>query len=112
MSSLIRGPDGKIKLYCKGADTVIVERLSQEEQAFTEITLNQLEVSPGLFYLPSAYLLGVDGVGIRNGGTENAVHRHARDPRGGVSPMVENLRESRRDHQRTLRGSRQGSRND
>lgn len=44
MSSLIRGPDGKIKLYCKGADTVILERLSPEPQAFTEITLNQLEV--------------------------------------------------------------------
>lgn len=44
MSSLIRGPDGKVKLYCKGADTVILERLSTEPQAFTEITLNQLEV--------------------------------------------------------------------
>lgn len=44
MSSLVRGPDGKIKLYCKGADTVILERLSQENQLFTEITLNQLEV--------------------------------------------------------------------
>lgn len=44
MSSLIRGPDGKIKLYCKGADTVILERLSGEEQAFTELTLTQLEV--------------------------------------------------------------------
>lgn len=27
MSALIRCPDGKIKLYCKGADTVILERL-------------------------------------------------------------------------------------
>ncbi|KAK4705641.1 phospholipid-transporting ATPase, partial [Phenoliferia sp. Uapishka_3] len=43
MSSVVRGPDGKIKLYCKGADTVILERLSQEPQSFTELTLNQLE---------------------------------------------------------------------
>ena len=48
MSTLIRGPDGKIKLYCKGADTVILERLSDENQPFTEITLNQLEVRPSL----------------------------------------------------------------
>lgn len=44
MSTLIRGPDGKIKLYCKGADTVILERLSVENQSFTEVTLSQLEV--------------------------------------------------------------------
>ena len=44
MSTLIRGPEGKIKLYCKGADTVILERMSDENQPFTEITLNQLEV--------------------------------------------------------------------
>lgn len=44
MSSLIRGPDGKIKLYCKGADTVIFERLAAEGQSFTELTMNQLEV--------------------------------------------------------------------
>ncbi|KAM0749097.1 phospholipid-translocating P-type ATPase [Meredithblackwellia eburnea MCA 4105] len=43
MSSVIRGPDGKVKLYCKGADTVILERLSQGTQPYTEITLNQLE---------------------------------------------------------------------
>ncbi|ELU39138.1 phospholipid-transporting ATPase, putative [Rhizoctonia solani AG-1 IA] len=28
MSTVVRGPDGKIKLYCKGADTVILERLT------------------------------------------------------------------------------------
>lgn len=43
MSSIIRGPDGKIKLYCKGADTVIFERLASEGQSFTEVTSNQLE---------------------------------------------------------------------
>ncbi len=39
----MRGPDGKIKLYCKGADTVILERLS-ESNPYTEVTLAHLEV--------------------------------------------------------------------
>lgn len=43
MSSVIRGPDGRIKLYCKGADTVIFERLASDNQTFTEATSNQLE---------------------------------------------------------------------
>jgi phospholipid-transporting ATPase len=44
MSTIIRGGDGKIKLYCKGADTVIIERLSQN-QPYMEKTLTHLEVS-------------------------------------------------------------------
>ncbi len=44
MSTVVRGPDGKIKLFCKGADTVILERLS-EHQPYTEKTLVHLEVS-------------------------------------------------------------------
>lgn len=43
MSTIIRGPDGKIKLYCKGADTVILERLA-ENNPYTEATLAHLEV--------------------------------------------------------------------
>lgn len=43
MSTIVRGPDGRIKLYCKGADTVILERLS-ERQPYTEKTLVHLEV--------------------------------------------------------------------
>ncbi len=43
MSTVIRGPDGRIKLYCKGADTVILERLSAN-QPFTDATLVHLEV--------------------------------------------------------------------
>jgi magnesium-transporting ATPase (P-type) len=43
MSTVVRGPDGKIKLYCKGADTVILERLAPS-QPYTEKTLAQLEV--------------------------------------------------------------------
>lgn len=43
MSTIARCPDGKIKLFCKGADTVILERLS-DDQPFTEKTLLHLEV--------------------------------------------------------------------
>jgi magnesium-transporting ATPase (P-type) len=43
MSTVIRGPDGRIKLYCKGADTVIVERLAPS-QLYTEKTIAHLEV--------------------------------------------------------------------
>ncbi|KIK09858.1 hypothetical protein K443DRAFT_671169 [Laccaria amethystina LaAM-08-1] len=42
MSTIIRTPEGKIKLYTKGADTVILERLSKN-QPFTEKTLVHLE---------------------------------------------------------------------
>ncbi|KAI0656709.1 phospholipid-translocating P-type ATPase [Cubamyces menziesii] len=42
MSTVVRCPDGRIKLFCKGADTVILERLS-ENQPFTEKTLLHLE---------------------------------------------------------------------
>ncbi|PCH36737.1 calcium transporting ATPase [Wolfiporia cocos MD-104 SS10] len=42
MSTVVRCPDGKIKLFCKGADTVILERLG-ENQPYTEKTLLHLE---------------------------------------------------------------------
>ncbi|CAH1761018.1 8280_t:CDS:10 [Entrophospora sp. SA101] len=42
MSTIVRGPDGKIKLYCKGADTVILERLGKDNP-FVEQTLHHLE---------------------------------------------------------------------
>jgi phospholipid-transporting ATPase len=45
MSTIVRGPDGKIKLYCKGADTVILERLAPS-QLYTEKTVTHLEVYP------------------------------------------------------------------
>jgi phospholipid-transporting ATPase len=44
MSTVVRLPNGKIKLYCKGADTVILERLSSH-QPYMEKTLLHLEVS-------------------------------------------------------------------
>ena len=43
MSAIVRGSDGRIKLYCKGADTVILERLA-EVNPYTEVTLAHLEV--------------------------------------------------------------------
>lgn len=43
MSTVIRMPDGKIKIYTKGADTVILERLSKN-QPYTDKTLVHLEV--------------------------------------------------------------------
>ncbi|KAJ2960716.1 hypothetical protein NQZ79_g3924 [Umbelopsis isabellina] len=42
MSVIVRCPDGKIKLYCKGADTVILERLNANNP-FVEPTLVHLE---------------------------------------------------------------------
>ncbi|KAI8090920.1 uncharacterized protein B0P05DRAFT_463626 [Gilbertella persicaria] len=42
MSVVLRGPDGRIKLYCKGADTVILERLS-DDNPFVTSTLEHLE---------------------------------------------------------------------
>ncbi|KIM63851.1 hypothetical protein SCLCIDRAFT_1213640 [Scleroderma citrinum Foug A] len=56
MSTVIRAPDGKIKLYCKGADTVILERLGKH-QALTEKTLAHLEdyATEGLRTLCVAY---------------------------------------------------------
>ncbi|KAF8496459.1 calcium transporting ATPase [Russula emetica] len=42
MSTVVRGPDGKIKMYCKGADNVILERLAPS-QPYTEKTVAHLE---------------------------------------------------------------------
>ncbi|XP_032306243.1 probable phospholipid-transporting ATPase IA isoform X4 [Drosophila ananassae] len=43
MSLIVRTPDNKIKLFCKGADTVIYERLAPQGQAFRDKTLRHLE---------------------------------------------------------------------
>ena len=42
MSTIFRCPDGKIRIYCKGADTVILERLGQDNP-IVEATLQHLE---------------------------------------------------------------------
>lgn len=43
MSTIVRAPDGTIKLYTKGADTVILERLGKH-QLFVDKTMSHLEV--------------------------------------------------------------------
>ncbi|KAJ2785942.1 aminophospholipid translocase [Coemansia interrupta] len=43
MSAVLRCPDGSIKLYCKGADTVIFERLADSTGGFVPATLRHLE---------------------------------------------------------------------
>lgn len=42
MSAIFRCPDGKIRLYCKGADTVIMERLAPDNPFITP-TMSHLE---------------------------------------------------------------------
>lgn len=42
MSTIYRCPDGKIRIYCKGADTVILERLS-DDNPHVDATLRHLE---------------------------------------------------------------------
>ncbi|PPQ89698.1 hypothetical protein CVT25_014099 [Psilocybe cyanescens] len=56
MSTVVRCSDGTIKLYTKGADTVILERLSRN-QPYTEATLSHLEdyATEGLRTLCIAY---------------------------------------------------------
>lgn len=44
MSAIFRCPDGLIRLFCKGADTVIFERVAKDQpQPFSEATLRHLE---------------------------------------------------------------------
>ena len=42
MSTIFRCPDGKIRVYCKGADTVILERLGSDNP-IVDVTLQHLE---------------------------------------------------------------------
>ncbi|XP_004444374.1 probable phospholipid-transporting ATPase IA isoform X3 [Drosophila pseudoobscura] len=43
MSLIVRTPEGKIKLFCKGADSVIYERLSAQDRQYRDRTLQHLE---------------------------------------------------------------------
>lgn len=56
MSTVVRAPDGRIKLFCKGADTVIYERLVPKQE-MAEATLVHLEdyATEGLRTLCLAY---------------------------------------------------------
>ncbi|XP_071583446.1 phospholipid-transporting ATPase ID isoform X4 [Heliangelus exortis] len=44
MSVIVRSPQGKIRLYCKGADTILLERLHPLNQDLTNITTDHLNL--------------------------------------------------------------------
>ena len=57
MSTVVRAPEGKISLYCKGADSVILERLTMS-QLYTEKALFHLQVRRSfLWYSCLLYLI-------------------------------------------------------
>lgn len=41
----VRNPEGKLSLYCKGADTIIYERLHPSCSKLMEVTTEHLNVS-------------------------------------------------------------------
>lgn len=43
MSLIVRTPEGKIKLFMKGADSVVYERLAPKNQVYRDVTLQHLE---------------------------------------------------------------------
>jgi phospholipid-translocating ATPase len=43
MSVVVKDPSGQIKLYCKGADSMIMERLSEESKELKKITSEHLD---------------------------------------------------------------------
>uniref|UniRef100_A0A3Q3KBQ8 Phospholipid-transporting ATPase n=1 Tax=Monopterus albus TaxID=43700 RepID=A0A3Q3KBQ8_MONAL len=57
MSVVVRTPSGKLRLYCKGADNVIFERLTEASQ-YKELTVSHLEqfATEGLRTLCFAYV--------------------------------------------------------
>ncbi|XP_060705042.1 phospholipid-transporting ATPase ID [Hemiscyllium ocellatum] len=57
MSVVVRHPDGNLYLYCKGADTIVFERLSASSQQLKDITTTHLDefAGDGLRTLALAY---------------------------------------------------------
>ncbi|NWR25959.1 AT8B2 ATPase, partial [Emberiza fucata] len=57
MSVIVRSPEGKIRLYCKGADTILLERLHPLNQELTSVTTDHLNeyAGEGLRTLVLAY---------------------------------------------------------
>jgi len=45
MSAVVRCPNGEIKIYTKGADTVIFERLAKNGNLFLDKTIEHLDVT-------------------------------------------------------------------
>ncbi|XP_077591838.1 phospholipid-transporting ATPase IB isoform X2 [Stigmatopora nigra] len=57
MSAIVRTPNGRLRLYCKGADNVIFERLTEDSQ-YKDLTIAHLEqfATEGLRTLCFAYV--------------------------------------------------------
>ncbi|XP_043380398.1 probable phospholipid-transporting ATPase IM isoform X8 [Chelonia mydas] len=57
MSVIVQSPDGQIKLYCKGADTILFERLHPSNEELMSLTSDHLEefAGEGLRTLALAY---------------------------------------------------------
>lgn len=58
--SAVRSPEGKLSLYCKGADTIIYERLHQSCSKVMDVTtehLNVRQISLRPFIIDNLYLL-------------------------------------------------------
>ncbi|XP_014116374.1 PREDICTED: phospholipid-transporting ATPase ID isoform X4 [Pseudopodoces humilis] len=57
MSVIVRSPEGRIRLYCKGADTILLERLHRINQDLTSTTTDHLNeyAGEGLRTLVLAY---------------------------------------------------------
>uniref|UniRef100_A0A671VX84 Phospholipid-transporting ATPase n=1 Tax=Sparus aurata TaxID=8175 RepID=A0A671VX84_SPAAU len=55
MSVIVRSPEGKLTLFCKGADTIIYERLHSSCNKLKDVTTEHLNVSEGLRTLVLAY---------------------------------------------------------
>jgi magnesium-transporting ATPase (P-type) len=71
MSTIVRGADGRIKIYTKGADTVIYERLARTSE-LSDATLVHLEVSFLLFELADSNQMLLC-IGLRYRGIKDAL---------------------------------------
>lgn len=100
MSVVVRGPDKRIKLYTKGADTVVFERLAPS-QTFSEPTLAHLEV--GL-----QFSLQADHTGLCYRRFAYAMPGISRDLRRRISKLVQDVRQCRCAALRPGGRSRQG----
>ncbi|KGL84223.1 putative phospholipid-transporting ATPase ID, partial [Tinamus guttatus] len=47
MSVIVRSPEGRIRLYCKGADTILLERLGPGERELSAVTADHLNEYAG-----------------------------------------------------------------
>lgn len=50
MSVIVRGPNGKIRLYCKGADSVVFDRLQSGNEERINQTQGNLQVTDSSYF--------------------------------------------------------------